>query len=57
MIDNSKFGPIKAGHNSPDILQGVQQNSGHFVFDDFLAFFGARIKILDIFQQPFPCRI
>ena len=38
-------------------VQGVQQNSGHFIFGDFLASLGARIKILDIFQQPFPCKI
>ena len=27
-------------------VQGVQQNSGHFIFGDFLASLGARIKTL-----------
>ena len=38
-------------------VQGVQQNSVHFVNGDFSASLGAKIKILDFFQQPFPCRI
>ena len=34
------------------VLQGVKQNSLHFVFGDFKASCGSRTTVLDIFQQP-----
>ena len=34
------------------LLQGVPQNSGHFVLGDFSPSLGATLKILDIFHQP-----
>ena len=37
-------------------VQGVQQNTFHFYFLNFSASYWSRNSILDIFQQPFPCR-